>query len=119
MIQLQPPPGQQELSQVRGVPTKNAICDRLKESQTASIYPIDRGSGTCGVTITSINGVSQTPPQVTFTATPTILWPPNNQSVAVAMSGTVMPGTQAIPFGGITGVVNDEYDQVRLVRRLA
>jgi len=35
------------------------------------------------------------------------------------MSGTVMPGTQAIPFGGITGVVNDEYDQVRLVKRLA
>ena len=51
--------------------------------QTASRYPIDPGSGTGAVTITSINGVPQTPPRVTCTVTPTTLWPPNGKAVLV------------------------------------
>lgn len=81
--------------------------------QTASIYPIDPGSGTGGVTITSVNGVAQTPPSVSCTAAPNTLWPPNGNSVAVTVSGSVTPGTQAIRPGGTTYAVKDEYGKVQ------
>jgi uncharacterized repeat protein (TIGR03803 family) len=78
-------------------------------SQTASIYPIDPGSGTGGVTITSLDGVPQTPPSVTCTATPNTLWPPDGKTVEVTVSGMVTAGTQAIPTNGTTYAVVDEY----------
>jgi len=80
-------------------------------SQTASILPIDPGSGTGGVTITGINGLPQTPPTVTCTATPNTLWPPNGEPVVVTVSGTVTAGTQAIIASAYA--VKDEYGQVQ------
>jgi hypothetical protein len=82
-------------------------------SQTASFYPIDPGSGTGGVTITSINGVPQAPPSVSCTATPNTLWPPNGQTVLVTVSGIVTPGTSALVPGGTAYAVIDEYGQVQ------
>lgn len=74
---------------------------------------VDPGSGTGGITITSINGVPQTPPSVSCSATPTTLWPPNGNSVLVTVSGVITPGTQSIPPGGTTYFVTDEYGQVQ------
>lgn len=82
-------------------------------SQTKSIFPIDPNSGTGGVTITSINGVPQTPPSVSCTATPNSLWPPNGKPVLVTVSGIITPGTQVIPSGGTAYAVLDEYGQVQ------
>jgi len=81
--------------------------------RTANFYAPDPGSGTGGVTITSINGVPQTPPSVSCSATPTTLWPPNGTSVVVTVSGSITPGTQAIPPSGTMYAVIDEYGQVQ------
>src|SRR5437016_1331023 len=56
-----------------------------------------------------INGVPQIQPSISYSATPNIIWPPDVKSVEVTVSGTVTPGTQAIPAGGITYAVTDEY----------
>jgi hypothetical protein len=79
--------------------------------ETASTYPPDPGSGTGGITITNINGVPQTPPNVSCTANPTTLWPPNGKSVLVTVSGTITPGTS--PIVSAAYAVTDEYGQVQ------
>lgn len=73
----------------------------------------DLDSGTGGVTITSINGVPQTPPSLTCSATPTTLWPPDGKQVLVTVSGTATPGSQPIPDDGGAFSVADEYQQVQ------
>jgi hypothetical protein len=82
-------------------------------SQTASAHPIDIGSGTGGITITSLNGTPQMPPTLSCTAMPNTLWPPNAKSILVTVSGGVVPGTQDIPSAGTTYTVIDEYGQVQ------
>lgn len=64
--------------------------------RTASSFLPDSGSGTGGITITSINGITQISPSVSCAASPTVLWPPDGKQVAVAVSGTITPGTSAI-----------------------
>jgi hypothetical protein len=80
---------------------------------TANWNPVDPGSGTGGITITSVNGVQQTPPSVSCGATPTVLWPPNGKSVLVTVSGIITPGTSGLAPGGTAYAVMDEYGQVQ------
>ncbi len=80
---------------------------------TASVLPVDPGSGTGFITITGINGVPQTPPSLSCSATPSTLWPPNGKSVLVTVSGVVTSGTQSMPANGTTYEVIDEYSQVQ------
>src|SRR5258708_40136469 len=56
-------------------------------AQLKSVLPLDPNSGTGGITITSLNGVPQTPPSVSCMATPNTLWPPNGKAVYVTVSG--------------------------------
>jgi hypothetical protein len=95
---------------------------------TKNDLPVDPGSGTGGITITStqtttnyqyngitvtgINGAPLTsPPTITaLTATPAILWPPNNKMVAVALNVTASDGTATRPTCAITSVVSNEPD---------
>jgi len=77
-------------------------------AETASYQPVD-GSGTGGVTITSINGVQQNPPSATCAPTPTTLWPPNGKTVPVTVSGTIVAGTQTLISA--TYAVIDSYGQ--------
>jgi len=76
--------------------------------QTSISQPTD-GSGTGGITITSIDDVPQVPPSVTCTATPTTLWPPNGKAVVVTISGNITAGTSAL--AATTYVVKDEYGE--------
>ena len=76
--------------------------------QTASSTEVG-GTGTGGITITSINGVAQTPPQATCTATPNTLWPPDGKLVLVTVSGNITAGTSALT--GTTYAVVDQYAQ--------
>jgi hypothetical protein len=62
---------------------------------TASSEPAD-GSGTGGVTITSINGVQQTPPTATSNATPNLLWPPEGEPISVVVTGNAVAGTSSL-----------------------
>lgn len=73
--------------------------------------PIDPGSGTGGITITSIDGIPQSPPSVTCSASPNTLWPPDGNPVVVAVSGIIAAGTQPIPADGTTYAVTDKYGQ--------
>lgn len=81
--------------------------------QTTIFYPIDPGSGTGGITITSINGAPQSPPSVSCTATSTTPQPHNRKSVLVTISGTIIPGTQVILTDGTTYAVADEDGRAR------
>lgn len=84
--------------------------DSTGGAQAVSSAPVD-GSGTGGVTITSINGVAQTPPSTTCTATPTTLWPPNGTLISVTVSGNISAGTSALTTTSYA--VHDEYGQVK------
>jgi hypothetical protein len=73
--------------------------------QLLSVSPVDPKSGTGGVAITSIDGVAQTPPTVSCSASSTTLWPPNGRTVPVAVSGRTTAGTSAV--GTTTFLVTD------------
>jgi hypothetical protein len=75
--------------------------------------PVDPGSGRGGITITSINGVLQTPPTVSCTAIPNTLWPPNGKEVSVDISGTVTAGTQALVLESVAFAVSDTEAQIQ------
>ena len=85
-------------------------------TQTASSRPVD-GSGTGGVTITSINGVTQTPPTVSCTAPADILRPSDGKPATVTVSGTITPGTSSLVSS--TYEVVDEYGKVRSTGTIA
>jgi hypothetical protein len=82
-------------------------------SRLSNNHPVDPGSGSGGITITSIGGIPQTPPSVSCSATPNALWPPNGKSILVTVSGTTTPGTQAVPAGGTKYATTDEYGQAQ------
>ena len=63
--------------------------------KTASVVPVN-GSGTGGVTITSINGVPQSPPAVSCSASPNTLWPPNGSPIQVTVTGNMVAGTSSL-----------------------
>lgn len=76
-----------------------------------SAQPVDPGSGIGGVTITSINGVTQTPPSVSCDAAPNVLWPPNGKSVLTTISGRISAGTSPIVSGETSFVIFDSQSQ--------
>jgi hypothetical protein len=78
--------------------------------QAAGTQPVN-GSGTGGITVTSINGATQTPPTTTCTATPNTVWPPNGKTVLVSVSGKITAGTSALTAN--TYNVIDSYGQVQ------
>lgn len=85
------------------------------------------GNGTGGVTITSVqtitnyqnNGtpttVDTTPPTIAVGATPSSLWPPNGKLVTVTVSGTIKDeaGGSGVNPGSAAFFVVDEYRQVQ------
>jgi hypothetical protein len=80
-------------------------------SQRKSYFPTLPTSGTGGVSITSINGVTQNPPVATCVVSPNILWPPNRKSVSVTVSGQLTAGTSALTAESFS--VIDSYDQIQ------
>ena len=74
-----------------------------------------------GIVVTTLNGtpipttVDNTPPTITAAATPSILWPPDGKLVAVTVSGTIQDdagGSGVDPASAAFAVV-DEYGQVQ------
>jgi hypothetical protein len=74
------------------------------------------GSGSCVVKMSSAKSVTAifegtivdtTPPQVTVTATPNILWPPNHKLMNVVIGGSALDSESGIASVVIT--VKDEY----------
>ena len=102
---------------------------------TANLHPVDPGSGTGGITVTSetmvtryvyqgltvtaINGtpvvLDSTSPSVTASASPSTLWPPNGKLVSVTITGTLTDDTggSGIDASSAAFAVTDEYGQVQ------
>src|SRR5208337_5006412 len=86
----------------------------LPVDSEAGTYPSNLASADLSSSSTQVVAAleafgSQTPPQVTYLATPTTLWPPNGKSVLVTVSGNVTAGSNALTASSYA--VIDEYGQ--------
>ena len=73
----------------------------------------DPGSGTGGITITSISGVAQTPPSISCNARPNLLWPPDGKETSVNVSGSATAGTQTLVLDSGVFTVTDTEGQIQ------
>jgi len=62
--------------------------------------------------------VDATPPNVTCSANPTTLWPPNGNPVAVTVAGAITDATSGVDSTSATLAVTDEYGQVQPTGRV-
>ena len=54
-----------------------------------------------------------TPPVITLSAAPTVLWPPNGRVVPVTISGTITDTGSGVNLGSAVYSVTDEYGEVQ------
>jgi hypothetical protein len=54
-----------------------------------------------------------TPPAITLSATPKLLWPPNGKMVPVTISGTITDAGSGVNANSAAYSVKDEYDEVQ------
>jgi len=82
-------------------------------SRLSNNHPVDPGSGTGGVTITSIDGVAQTPPIVRCMASPQTDWSVDGNTVSITILGSVTAGTSVLAVGGTSYAVFDRRGRVQ------
>ena len=66
-------------------------------------------SASCSVAI----DVSTTPPVITLSATPKLLWPPNGNLVPVKISGKITDAGSGVNVNSASYAVKDEYGKVQ------
>ena len=66
--------------------------------------------GTLGILL---NATDTTPPVITLSATPNVLWPPNGKMVPVTISGTITDTRSGVNSRSPAYFVTDEYGQVQ------
>jgi FG-GAP-like repeat len=59
------------------------------------------------------NTADTTPPVITVSATPKVLWPPNGKMVPVTVSGTITDTGSGVNVNSATYAVKDEYGEVQ------
>jgi hypothetical protein len=69
------------------------------------------GSGVVGVLLN--NTPDTTPPGITLTVTPRVLWPPNGNMVPVSVSGTINDTGSGVNVNSAVFAVKDEYGRVQ------
>jgi hypothetical protein len=67
-------------------------------------------SNTVGVLL---NAVDTTPPLITLSANPKVLWPPTGRMMPVTVSGTITDTGSGVSVNSATYAVNDEYGEVQ------
>ena len=70
-------------------------------------------SGSVSVLLNNAARDDATPPVITLSTTPTLLWPPNGRLVPVTMSGTITDTGSGIKARSAVYSVSDEYGEVR------
>lgn len=114
------------------LPTAKAYITNLQLNSCSdainnAVTPSASGANIGGVTITSVQTITNfqgpgtptvadtTPPTITAAATPSTLWPPNGNLIAVTVSGTVKddPAGSGVNPGSVAFYVVDEYLQVQ------
>jgi hypothetical protein len=71
------------------------------------------GSEEGGVGVLMNNTADTTPPVITVSATPKVLWPPNGKMVPVTVSGTITDTGSGVNVNSAAYVVKDEYGEVQ------
>jgi hypothetical protein len=71
------------------------------------------GSKEGGVGVLMNNKGDTTPPVITVSATPRVLWPPNGKMVPVTVSGTISDTGSGVNVNSAAYVVKDEYGEVQ------
>ena len=69
------------------------------------------GSGVVGVLLN--NTADTTPPVITLSATPKVLWPPTGKMVPVTVSGTITDTGSGVNVNSAAYAVKDEYGEVQ------
>jgi hypothetical protein len=66
-----------------------------------------------GVLLNNSQSSDTTPPVITLSATPKILWPPNGRLVPVTLSGTITDARSGVNLSSAAYSVTDEYGKVQ------
>jgi hypothetical protein len=76
------------------------------------VIGVDRfGNGAVGVLLN--NTADTTPPVITVSATPRLLWSPNGKMVPVTVSGTIIDTGSGVKAGSATYALKDEYGEIQ------
>ena len=76
-------------------------------------------AGSVGVLLNNSQPPDTTPPVITLSATPTILWPPNGRLVPVTLSGTITDTGSGVNASTAEYAVQDEYGEVQPFGKIA
>jgi hypothetical protein len=71
------------------------------------------GNGSIGVLLNNTPSLDTTPPVITVTATPKILWPPSGRMAPVTVSGTITDTGSGVKAGSAEFTVRDEFHLVQ------
>src|SRR5437667_48411 len=69
--------------------------------------------GKVGVLLNNSSPLDTTPPVITLSATPKVLWPPNGKRVPVMISGTITDTGSGVNLNSAAYAVKDEYGEVQ------
>ena len=69
--------------------------------------------GKVGVLLNNSSPLDTTPPVITLSATPKVLWPPNGKRVPVMISGTITDTGSGVYVNSAAYAVKDEYGEVQ------
>jgi VCBS repeat protein len=72
-----------------------------------------------GVLLNNSQSLDTTPPVITLSATPKILWPPNGRLAPVTLSGTITDTGSGVNGGTAEYAVRDEYGEVQPFGKIA
>jgi hypothetical protein len=70
-------------------------------------------SGSVGVLLNNGARLDTTPPSITLSATPKLLWPPNGKMVKVTVSGAITDAASGVNSKTAAFAVKDEYGQIQ------
>ncbi len=70
-------------------------------------------SSSVGVLLNNTSALDTTPPVITVSGTPRVLWPPNGKMVPVTVSGTITDTGSGVNVNSAAYAVKDEYGEVQ------
>jgi len=93
-----------------------AVADLIKNGKpdllvASDVGPFANGHGAVGVLLHTVRDT--TPPVITLSATPKVLWPPNGKMVPVTVSGTITDTGSGVNVNSAAYAVKDEYGKVQ------
>ncbi|HEV2732457.1 MAG TPA: hypothetical protein VGV15_20695 [Terriglobales bacterium] len=95
------------------VPSGTSIGKIVQITTTATSTADSTLTNSTVQSLTVTNVVDPTPPTITVSASPSLLWPPNGMMVPVAVSGTITDTGSGVNLSSGTFAVSDEYGTVQ------